>query len=483
MPWDKVVLALALGAILAPTHGSQAPDPPVTHQAPGRVAEPAAPPTKAGEPPAGLSREEWRQIRGLIERDQYHAASVAGPGEPAVLKASNPTFAREAKLLGNDSATSDLFGVSVSVSGDTAVVGAYQDDVGANIDQGSAYVFVRSGGVWSEQQKLVALDGAASDLFGASVSVSGDTALVGAWQDEVGGNVNQGSAYVFVRSGGVWSEQQKLVASDGAADDYFGLVSVSGDTAVVGAPHDVVGPNGGEGSAYVFVRDGGVWSEQQELVASDGADYDMFGISVSLSGDTAVVGADYDDVGGSTNQGSAYVFVRNGGVWSEQQKLVASDGLPSDYFGRSVSVSGDTALVGAWQDDMGTGSAYVFVRNGGVWTEQQKLMASDGAIFDSFGVSVSVSGDTAVVGAYLDDVGTNSNQGSAYVFVRNGGVWSEHQKLIASDGTAGDAFGISVSVSGDTVVVGAAYDDVGANVDQGSAYVFSADLIFKNGFQ
>ncbi len=496
MPWDKVVLALALGAILG---RPQAADPAATERTPeyARVrglrvaAEPAA--ANAGtsantdEPPPGLSREEWRQIRGLVEKDQYRAASVAGPGEPTALETSNPTFAQEAKLVASDGAAGDAFGYSVSVSGDMAVVGAVYDDVGANARQGSAYVFVRSGGVWSEQQKLVASDGVAYDWFGSAVSLSGDTAVVGAIYDAVGAHLNQGSAYVFVRNASVWIEQQKLVASDGAAGDAFGYsVSVSGDTAVVGAIYDTVGANANQGSAYVFVRSGGVWSEQQKLVAADGAAEDYSGHSVSVSGDTAVMGANGDDVGANENQGSAYVFVRSGGVWSEQQKLVAADGAAYDLFGYSASVSGDTAVVGVVWGDVGAngdqGLAYVFVRSGGVWSEQQKLVASDGAHDDGFGYSVSVSGDKAVVGTPWDDAGP-IERGSAYVFVRSGGVWSEQQKLVASDGVAGDAFGYSVSVSGDTAVVGAYGDDVGASILQGSAYVFSADLIFKDGFQ
>ena len=189
----------------------------------------------------------------------------------------------------------------------------------------------------------------------------GDTAVVGAEGDDDNGAYS-GSAYVFVRSGSVWTEEAKLTASDGAAVDYFGVsVSVSGDTAVVGA-WSGDGIVADSGSAYVFVRSGTTWSEQAELTASDGAADDWFGFAVSVSGDTAVVGADYDDDNGM-NSGSAYVFVRSGTTWTEQAKLTASDGAATDVFGRSVSVSGDAAVLGArLDDDNGTdsGSAYVF---------------------------------------------------------------------------------------------------------------------------
>jgi hypothetical protein len=185
-----------------------------------------------------------------------------------------------------------------------------------------------------------------------------------------------------------------------------------------------------------------------------------------------VVGAyGHDDAG--SDSGSAYVFVRSGGVWTEQTKLTASDAAASDYFGRSVSVSGDTVVVGAYgNDDVAdlAGSAYVFVRAGGVWTEQTKLTASDAAAIDLFGQSVSVNGDIVAIGAYRDSDG-GSYSGSAYVFVRSGGVWTEQAKLTASDAAGGDNFGQSVSVSGDTVVSGA-YRDSDAGGSSGSAYAF-----------
>jgi hypothetical protein len=202
--------------------------------------------------------------------------------------------------------------------------------------------------------------------------------------------------------------------------------------------------------------------ELAKLLASDAAAVDRFGSSVSVSGDTAVVGAAEDDHAGGTNAGSTYVFLRSGGPgapgWTQQAKLTASDAAESDRFGYSVSISGDTAVIGAVADDhpggVNAGSAYVFVRSGGVWTQQAKLTASDAAASDRFGHSVSVSGDTAVIGAVWDrDAGEMS--GSAYVFVRSGGVWTQQAKLVTSDAAGGDSFGNSVSVSGDTALVGA----------------------------
>jgi uncharacterized protein with FMN-binding domain len=205
--------------------------------------------------------------------------------------------------------------------------------------------------------------------------------------------------------------------------------------------------------------------QQQKVTASDGEAKDWLGWSIALDGDTAVVGAPSDDIGQTTDQGSAYVFTRNGGVWTQQQRLIANDGGAGDYFGNSVAISGDTVVVGAFLDDVvanaNQGSVYVFVRSGGVWTQQQKLTANDGAASDNFGSAVAINGDTVVVGAEQDNIGTNSIQGSAYVFIRSGNNWAQKQKLTANDGTANDHFGSAVAISSDTIVVGAVYDNIG----------------------
>ena len=407
------------------------------------------------------------------------AADVPGganAGSAHVFVASGGLWAEQQKLLVPETATvNDEFGHSVSVSGDTVVVGANDDDTPAGADAGSAYVYVRSGTTWTEQQKLMASSGAYGDNFGASVSISGDTVVVGAPSDFFAGG--PGSAYVFVRSGTTWSQQQKLLASDGEVGEEFGIsVSISGDTVVVGAYHDNTPAGSHAGSAYVFVRSGTTWSEQQKLLASDGAGGDLFGFSVSIDGDTVVVGAMDDDTPAGTGAGSAYVYVRTGTAWSEQQKLMASDGAPEDFFGESVSLSADTVVVGAYLDDTpagsSAGSAYVFVRSGTSWTEQQKLVASDAAQNDAFGVSVSVSGDVAVIGVPFDDTPGGFDAGSAYVFVRSGSTWTEQQKLLAPDGAVQDYFGYSVSASADTVLVGASSDSTPGGTDAGSAHVF-----------
>ncbi|MEM7531345.1 MAG: SdrD B-like domain-containing protein [Chloroflexota bacterium] len=376
------------------------------------------------------------------------------------------------KILSSDGAASDRFGSSMALSGDTLLIGAYRDDDNGS-NSGSAYVFVRSGNTWSEQQKLLPSDGAANDQFGENVALDGDTALIGAYQDDDNGS-NSGSAYVFTRSGNTWSQQQKLLPSDGAADDWFGYsLALDGDTLLIGAYED--DDNGTDsGSAYVFTRSGSTWSEQQKLLSSDGAADDRFSSSVALDGDTLLIGA-YRDEDNGTNSGAAYVFTRSGSTWSEQQKLLPSDGDATDRFGENVALHGDTALIGVWRDDdngTSSGAAYVFTRSGSTWSEQQKLLPSDGDTGDIFGERVALSGDTALIGAHEDD-DNGSDSGAAYVFRRSGNTWSEESKLLAPDGVDDDFFGSSVVLEGDTALIGALYDDDNG-LNSGSVYFFQS---------
>lgn len=404
-------------------------------------------------------------------------------------------FVQRAKLTASVGSSSANLGWSAAVSGETIVVGAPVDIVGTQLP-GSAYVFVRPSSGWAnatEAAKLTASDGGHVDEFGRSVAISGDTIVVGAPLDDItGANTSEGSAYVFLKPASGWvnaTETAKLTASDGAAGDTLGRsVAVFGDTVVVGAPQHEVGGNARQGSAYVFVKPASGWvnsTETAKFTASDGAAGDRFGHAVAISGDTIVLGSFGNDVGANVDQGSAYVFVQPAAGWMsamETAKLTASDGAPGDRFGMSVAVDGDTIVVGAENATVGTGSgpgsAYVFVRPSGGWTHAThtaRLSASDGAAGDRFGGSVAVSGETIAVGAPGDDVSTEANQGSAYVFVKPALGWAnaiETEKLSASDGAQSDEFGRSVAVSADAIVVGAPFDDITLS-GQGSAYVFA----------
>jgi len=396
----------------------------------------------------------------------------------------------------------------------------------------------------AQQAYLKASNTDAGDRFGTSVAVSGDTVVVGAPYERsnatgVGGNqadnsaIRAGAAYVFTRSGGIWTQQAYLKASNTGGGDNFGeSVAVSGDTVVVGAYGEDsnatgIDGNGSDesasdaGAAYVFVRNGVTWTQQAYLKASNTGDGDRFGTSVAVSGDTVVVGAETEDsnatgVGGNQSDdsatwaGAAYVFARNGGIWTQQAYLKASNTDGDDRFGTSVAVSGDTVVVGArFEGSNATGidgngadnsfssagAAYVFTGSGGTWVQQAYLKASNTEAVDIFGISVAVSGDTVVVGAHFEDsnaTGDGGNEsdnsatdsGAAYVFARNEGIWTQQSYLKASNTDLGDGFGTSVAVSGDTVVVGARFEGsnaigVGGNQAVNSAGSAGASYVFS----
>ncbi|MHB8742805.1 MAG: FG-GAP repeat protein [Sulfuricaulis sp.] len=425
-----------------------------------------------------------------LSRFSERPADVAQAKWTALQNAVATALPASTELTSSDGAGYDAFGVSVALSGNTALVGASSKTVGSNTHQGAAYVFTFNGSTWTQTQELIASDGAKNDFFGGSVALSGTTALIGAYQKTVGSNIGQGATYVFTFNGSMWNQAQELTASDGVSNDYFGdSVALSGTTALIGAYYKYVGGKSSVGAAYVFGFNGSTWVQQQELTASDGASGDYFGGSVALSGTTGVVGAFNKTIGSNPGQGAAYVFAFNGSTWVQQQELTASDGAAYDTFGGSVALSGTTALIGASGKTVGSktlqGAAYVFAFNGSTWTQTQELTASDGAKNDDFGNSVALSGDAALVGAVGKTVGSNTNQGVAYVFTPTGNTWVQLQELIASDGAANDYFGGSVALSGSTALVGAADKTVGSNSFQGVAYVIApvGDTIFCDGFE
>jgi hypothetical protein len=401
-----------------------------------------------------------------------------------------------AKLTASDGGAYDWFGYAVSVSGDTLVVGAHQATVGGNWHQGAAYIYTCNQGgadAWGQVTKLTASDGAANDGFGYSVSVSGDTLVIGAYGAAVGGHGAQGAAYVFYRNQGgadAWGQVAKLSAADGTPLDLFGWsVSISGDTAVLGAPYADVGSRAAQGVVYVFARhEGGThaWGQVAKLTAPDGAADDWFGASVSITGDTLVVGAHGAALDDSDDQGTAYVYARDQGgadAWGQVARLTAADGAPLDWFGWSVSISGDTVVVGAPYAAVGghvaQGAAYVYARNQGgadAWGQVAKLSANDGTAYDFLGISTSLNGSTAIVGAHGAAVGGRDWQGAGYVFYRNQGgadAWGQVARLTVPDGAGRDRFGWSISISGNIVALGAPYADTDGKNAQGATYLFA----------
>ncbi|MFH1419169.1 MAG: FG-GAP repeat protein [Planctomycetota bacterium] len=354
-------------------------------------------------------------------------------GTAYVFTFEGSTWTLAAKLSASDALGGDYFGYAVAISGETVVVGAYGDDDHGSVS-GSAYVFVKPPGGWEDMTqtaKLTASDGVSYDRFGSAVAVSADTVVVGAYLNDDAGT-SSGSAYVYAKPAGGWVDAEqdaKLTASDAAAYDEFGqAVAISGNTVVIGAYADD-DSGSSSGSAYVFEKPLDGWidmaDETAKLTASDGSINHYFARSVAIDGEAVLIGAPFDDETAS-NAGAAYLFDRPAGGWEDMTqtvKLLATDGAAYDELGRSVSLSGAIALIGAQNCDIeaeateaDAGAAYVYRYDGGSWVEDAKLVASDAAASDEFGFAVGVSGSIAVVGAYLDDIDTEEDAGSAYAF-------------------------------------------------------------------
>ncbi|MCB1098678.1 MAG: FG-GAP repeat protein [Verrucomicrobiae bacterium] len=412
-------------------------------------------------------------IRLLVdERGAKYPITIDPVAQQGCLKASNAE-------------ADDQFGTAVAVSGDTVVVGAPLED-GTGDRSGAAYVFVQEDGAWSQKAILRGSDTDEFDRFGQSVGISGGTIVVGApFQGGIPAQAlaGEGAAYVFVGGGAIWQQQGRLKPALAEHSDKFGTsVAVSGDLVVVGAPaEDSNGTHQGNndaleaGAAYVYARDGGGWTAQTYLKASNVGTGDAFGLSVAISGATIVVGAPSEGEGA----GGAYVFVRGPDGWAQEKYLKASNANGGDNFGNSVGISGDSVIIGAPFEDSNAigvdgnqtdnssasaGAAYVFTRSGGTWPQQAYLKASNTGTIDVFGHSVAISGDRVLVGASFED----GFAGAAYLFIRSANKWMPPVYLKASNAAANSWFGRAVAISGSTVVVGAERQGGSA----GGAYVY-----------
>lgn len=480
-------------------------------------------------------------------------ASPAAPwrsGEP--LPFALREVAQQAYAKASNPGAIDHFGHVVALSGDTLVVGAPFEDSAATaidgdqgnndaMDAGAVYVFVRSNGVWSQQAYLKASNTEPFDGFGGSVAIDGDTIVVGASGEDssaTGVNGDQsdngmnlaGAAYVFVRNNGVWTQQAYLKASNPDAFDEFGhAVAISGDTIVVGALFEQssglgVGADQNNnlanqaGAAYVFQRQGGIWTQQAYIKPLNTGAGDRFGVSVSIDGDSIAVGAYNEDsnatgINGNgfnnsaTNSGAAYVFVRSGVSWSQQAYVKATNTEAQDEFGLSVALHGDTLVVGAHReasDALGVGgsqtnnnatfagAAFVYARSGTVWSPQAYLKAINTGIGDFFGTAVAVRGDDILVGALREDsnaTGLQGNQanddspdsGAAYLYRRSGGLWAPVGYIKASNTGDGDLFGSSVALGDSGFAIGATGEDsdaTGIDGDQSSNAAEDAGALY-----
>lgn len=461
---------------------------------------------------------------------------------------THAVISQQAYIKASNTDDFDFFGNSLAISGNTLVVAAFEEQsaaTGINGDEndnslsraGAVYVYTLVGNQWVFEAYIKASNTDSQDNFGSSVAIDGDTIVVGARYEassstDVNGDENNnllglaGAAYVFVRNAGVWSQQAYLKASNTGLSDIFGAsVAIDNDTIVVGATGEdsnATGVNGDEtdnsnpysGAAYVFTRTSNEWSQQAYLKSSAVDNNDNFGVSVALDGDTIVVGAamegsnatgiNGDDTDNSAlRSGAAYVFIRNAGSWQQQAYIKASNSGFNDEFGRSLAISGDTIIVGAWSEasnasgingDEGNnstnaaGAAYIFTRSLDEWGQQAYIKASDSEVGRKFGWNVDIDGNTAVVGAKTKE--------ALYVFSRNQDAWQEIGKPLPSNYEIGDLYSMAASISGNTLLVGAKSEDSSATgvggdefdnsvFNSGAAYLFhiDTDLIFINGFE
>ena len=380
----------------------------------------------------------------------------------------------QAKLLGNNIEADDNFGYAVDVDGDFAIVTAPK-----NKGNGAAYIYQREGTVWTQKRnririRMIPIDPDGASSFGTSVDISGETAVIGA----VGGRVGQdlvGAAYVFTRNEPpFWNQHTKLVASDSNGGDKLGFaVAISGTEVIAGAPKHSAGGLS-SGAAYIYEqKEDGTWIETIKLSDGETASEDQFGISVAISGNFAISGAQQDD-DIAPNAGAAYVFERSGSLWLQRAKFTANDAKAGDLFGNTVAISDETVIIGApGVDDAGpeAGAAYVFIYSGDEWVQQAKLIADDTSMFDHFGTAVSIHQNTAIIGAHGKDE-ASVDAGAAYIFVRNGGVWIQQAKLTHQNPVPGDQFGYAVAVYEDNALIGAHRSDA-TGPDSGAAYIFN----------
>ena len=405
-----------------------------------------------------------------------------------------------AKLSAFDAEAGDWFGRTVAISGDIAVIGAMRDETEqGGWESGTARVYRLDGAQWIEEATLISSDIDEQDWFGFSVAVSGDAILVGAAAADGFETSGSGAAYVFRFNGIEWVEEAKLTASDAAANDEFGSsVSICGDVAVVGAPTVLIEPTG---KAYVYRFNGAEWIEEAKLLGFDAEQQDRFGNSVAINGDVAVIGAynegNTGDPWGGTGAAYVYRFDQQTGQWNGEGKLTSPPAPPEqrDQFGRSVAIRDDAQVMVIGTEplvvvdplsgggDEVVGRAYVYrfdpdaCRGDGCspWINEAELVASDTDADDRFGYAVSISGDVVVIGAWgvFEDecpFPLICNAGAAYVFRFDGADWIEQAKVTSSDIQDGDLLGWSVSLSGETAVIGA-WRDGDAGPDTGSAYV------------
>ena len=395
--------------------------------------------------------DEWEK---QVERGATGAAYI--------FREREGQWIRTAKLLPHDAMEGDGLGYAVAINGNTVVVGSISHSAGGALS-GAAYIYATQGGKWIKQAKLIDTVSSSENEFGYSVAITDQTAVVGSRQDDRRG-INTGSVYVYAnltddKGETRWDKQSILTANDAVIGAQFGhAVAVDENTIIVGA-HSMDDAGIDSGAAYLFARSSGAWNQQAKITGQDLATGDLFGYSVAIDGNLTIVGAH----GANRQAGAAFIFARENAIWRQQAKLEANDSTPGDAFGYSVDIHQQTVIVGAPKNGVvgdDAGAAYVFVKQGETWIQQAKLIAADAAIGDQFGIAVATEKDTAIIGAWLDDVtapeiGDAPDAGSAYAFIYQRGNWSQQTKFIADEPGVEDHFGLAIALSDRAVVIGA----------------------------
>lgn len=373
-------------------------------------------------------------------------------------------------FVGSGSARSLRVTPAATGTGDARITVIVRDSAGREATSSFRLEVVAPFG--TERPRWLASDGEADDIFGVSLAADGNEVVVGAFNDDDLGS-NAGAAYVFRLEDGAWREVVKLTASDGMPDDRFGhAVAIDGDVIMVSArDHDEFGED--SGAVYVFGRDGDSWVEVQKLLGSDTLAGDRYGASLAVDGDLALVGADRVDLVGN-DSGAVYPLQRVGGTWQPFDRIVPADAAAGHRFGNDLDLSGTNAVIGAFGDGQAglyAGAAYVFSFGAGGWQQIEKLMATDAAENDVFGFPVVIDDDRVLVGAEYRDEGSGTNLGAVYAFRDVGGDWVETGRLLASDGGDDDRFGYALAIHGNHAVVGS-HDTQGPLSNSGAVYVF-----------
>lgn len=389
------------------------------------------------------------------------------------------------RLTGSLEATLDHYGACVSIDGHTMVVGAADSDVGGSA-AGRVYVYVKVTSGWRQQAVLYASDPAANDRFGCAVELKGNTLAVGARGHATAlGGASGGAVYIFTRVGVTWTQTAILEAASVTSGRLGSSVALDGDTLVAGAYLTDIDATD-TGSAYVFVRAEGVWSQQAQLLPDVAELSSQFGHAVAISGDTIVVGRYAKDGGASTSAGDAFVYVRDGVTWSQQAHLLPTT-VDGGFFGDALAIDGNTIVVGAVREDtvQGTdfGAVYVFVRDGITWDLEERIipvpLAAVGATADFFGSSIALRGDLMAIGASGGGLsGGAGDRGVVYIYTRSGGVWTQ-RTFFNGEATIFDGFAASsersVSLSDTNLAVGANWETTASGVQSGAAYIFPID--------